>query len=152
MKNELFMCFMAVAGGHLVASLLFGRRVARVQGSTPSSWHFYGSQGVYFFAFALCVARSNLPHNKSDTFNMVACVLFFAWSVVCFATMAWKFFKARQQFTIGTLLMVTLGVAILCSAASYISPLPPVMFLATFAMQWARCRQRSLRPGAADKE
>ncbi len=74
---------------------------------------------------------------------MVLVLVLFAVASGFFVIMVWKFVKARQQFTLRTLLLVTAGVAVLCSAAQYISLAPLLIFLAIPAAEWAWPQPRS---------
>jgi hypothetical protein len=53
-------------------------------------------------------------------------------------TAVWKFFRARQKFTLLTLMLFTFGVAIVCSVNHYVMLLPLLFFLAPPALEWTR--------------
>jgi hypothetical protein len=72
------------------------------------------------------------------------CVIYFALAAGLFAKMAWKFYMDRQQFTLQTLMLVTLGAAILCSVCSYVPIVPLLIFFGFPLMMLAMCGPPSL--------
>jgi hypothetical protein len=54
--------------------------------------------------------------------------------------MVWTFCKQRPQFSLRSIFLATVGVALLCSVAYYVPIAPLVMFLALCAMAWIRRR------------
>jgi hypothetical protein len=129
-ENQFGMGILAMLAGSLVACVLGKCRPLQIRHNASTLWYRSGIAGVYFLAFAVC-----MTHNPS---GKPVAVIVAVVAGVCFIVMVWGFFKARQQFTLRTLFLVTTGFAVLCSAAHYIPIAPLVVFLAAIAMQWVR--------------
>ncbi len=110
-------CELAELAGLIAVPFAFQHRP--VQPLPP--WCFPGILGV----FTLALATTTRGPSSS-----MFLVVFFVFAGVFFAGAVWDFFKARQQFTIRTLMLVTLGVAILCSVSFYV-PIVPLLFFLT---------------------
>jgi hypothetical protein len=116
----IFWC-LASAGGARISSIISNQRRGRERPNAPTAWHVWGAKGLCWLAFAVWMGLPN-PYSSVSTHISIALL---AWSGVCFAVAAWKFFKQQRQFAIWTLPLLALAVAVLCSVAHYIpSSLP----------------------------
>ncbi len=131
---------MAVPAGELVAVLVRKRRKVQVRPETPKPWYWLGIKCVSCFAFVVCMRDSPLP---KGLFSFLFDSFLFAVAAAYFFFTLWMFYKARQQFTLRTLFLVTFAVAVLCSTAQYIPIAPLLVFLGPPVAEWASWRPPS---------
>jgi len=140
--SEYGMSLLAALAGSIVALFVCRHGSAQFLPRDPSGpWYYHGIAGILFAIIGI-----NSPHNLSENTSYL-CVSSFAIAGLCFATMVWKFIRVRQQFTLRTLMLAALGIAILCGVSVYIPMVPLVVFLAVPALKWARFGPPSLRRG-----
>ena len=138
-RSERHRCYAALLAGLFTAFLVRQHRRPQVvpHGST-SPWYHDGIVGVLLLLMGI-----DFSHDLAGELSY-SCVGVFAIAALFLASMARKFFTARQQFTLRTLMLVTLGVAILCSVSFYVPIVPLLIFLAIPALEWARFGPPSL--------
>ncbi len=130
---ELFWTAIATTAGSLIALVVYffyggSRRPIWIRSRSPK-WCVVASGAVGSTAFAYGM------HLERFSFLL----LFVAVPAVLFGKAIWLFFKERQQFTLRSLLFLTLGIAALCSL-SYV-PIAPVIVVVALPMSvWLRLR------------
>ena len=99
-------------------------------------WHYYGIVTILITVFAV-------------VFRGPEQWMCFAAAVVSLLVTLWKFLKQRVQFSVRSMLLVTLLVAMICSARYYVPLTALFTLLAMPAMEWVRleeCRRLALLP------
>ncbi len=128
-------CVLAAFAASLAALIVFPHRPAEILlGDEISPWYCDGIWGVFWVAMGIAMIGVATVRHSSP----LSWAGYFVFAGACLATMLLKFFRARQQFTLRTLMLVTLGVAILCSTSRYVPIVDLLVFLILPAWVWAR--------------
>ena len=131
--------FVAMVAALPVGVFIFLHRRAQAGQHRPKlPWYAFGVFGLYVASRALMYMRG--PSEHPDCFV----VAFLVAAGVFLLLAVWKFFKDRQQFTLGTLMLVTSGVALFFSLSYYVSAVPLLIFLAFPSLVLAACGPPSL--------
>ena len=96
-------------------------------------WCFAGILGVVTLALAITISNDPFRGPSSPIFLVFLSVFV----GVFFLLMVWTFVATRQQFTLQTLMLVTLGIALLCSVSCYVPIVPLLILLGIPATAWA---------------
>jgi hypothetical protein len=123
--NEQGRTGLAAWAGLIVALFVYRHRPVQ-----PLSWYCHGILGVYLVVLGITLSRDRYGNQAPYLW-----VLFYVSAGLCFAITALNFFEAHQQFTLRTLMLVTLGVAVLCSVSRYV-PIATLIFLGLPAFAW----------------
>ena len=92
---------------------LLVRRANACSRRRVTPWYFDGIAAVFFFG------DGAILHHLGSLVARIDSVFAFGAAAMLCGTMVWRFFRAWQQYTLRTLMLVTLGVAMLCSASHY---------------------------------